>query len=148
MTGASVSAKERERLVSSCHAEVEANHQWEDRRVFYCTPQTLDNDLKRGAVDPRDIVLAVFGGFLMWYETNPPDEAHKASGSYAYTTILAYITAHHPFFRVLALTATPGGDVPKVQGVVDALHISRIEIREAEAPEIRKYMNEKVRGCL
>lgn len=34
--------------------------------------------------------------------------------------------------------------MPKVQGVVDALHISRIEIREAEAPEIRKYMNEKV----
>ncbi|TXT12930.1 hypothetical protein VHUM_01331 [Vanrija humicola] len=118
MTGASVSAKERARL-------------WDQRRVFYCTPQTLDNDLKRGAVDPRDIVLAVF------------DEAHKASGSYAYTTILAYITAHHPYFRVLALTATPGGDVPKVQGVVDALHISRIEIREAEAPEIRKYMNEK-----
>ncbi|WWC65008.1 uncharacterized protein I303_107622 [Kwoniella dejecticola CBS 10117] len=118
MTGSSVSGKERARL-------------WEDRRVFYCTPQTLDNDLKKGSVDPRDIVLAVF------------DEAHKASGSYAYTTILAYITAHHPFFRVLALTATPGADVPKVQNVVDALHISRIEIREAEAPEIRKYMNEK-----
>lgn len=73
-----------------------------------------------------------------------PDEAHKASGSYAYTTILAYMTARHPYFRVLALTATPGKDVPTVQGVVDALHISRIEIREAEAPEIRKYQNEKV----
>lgn len=72
------------------------------------------------------------------------DEAHKASGSYAYTTILAYLTAHHPFFRVLALTATPGADVLRVQAVVDALHISRIEIREAEAPEIRKYLNEKV----
>ncbi|RXK39401.1 hypothetical protein M231_03354 [Tremella mesenterica] len=118
MTGQSVSAKERTRM-------------WEERRVFYCTPQTLDNDLKRGAVDPRDIVLAVF------------DEAHKASGSYAYTTILAYLTAHHPYFRVLALTATPGADVERVQAVVDALHISRIEIREAEAPEIRKYMNEK-----
>jgi len=34
--------------------------------------------------------------------------------------------------------------VPRVQAVVDALHISRIEIREAEAPEIKKYMNEKV----
>ena len=45
---------------------------------------------------------------------------------------------------MLALTATPGADVQRVQAVVDALHISRIEIREAEAPEIRKYMNEKV----
>lgn len=90
------------------------------------------NDLQTGRLDPRDIVLAVF------------DEAHKASGSYAYTTILAYLTAHQPHFRVLALTATPGADVPKVQGVVDALHISRIEIREAEDPAISKYMNEKV----
>lgn len=73
------------------------------------------------------------------------DEAHKASGNYAYSTILAYITAHHPYFRVLALTATPGSTVERVQDVVEALHISRIEIREAEAPEIRKYMNDKVR---
>jgi ATP-dependent DNA helicase MPH1 len=57
---------------------------------------------------------------------------------------LAYITAQNPYFRVLALTATPGNDVVKVQAVVDALHISRIEIREAEAPDISKYMNEKV----
>lgn len=35
--------------------------QWDERRVFYCTPQTLDNDLKKGSVDPKDIVLAVFG---------------------------------------------------------------------------------------
>ena len=39
----------------------ELTSQWAERRVFYCTPQTLDNDLKSGAVDPRDIVLAVFG---------------------------------------------------------------------------------------
>ncbi|GMK56457.1 hypothetical protein CspeluHIS016_0302970 [Cutaneotrichosporon spelunceum] len=118
MTGQSMPAKKRDGM-------------WDERRVFYCTPQTLDNDLRRGAVDPRDIILAVF------------DEAHKASGSFAYTTILALITAQNPFFRVLALTATPGNDVPKVQGVVDALHISRIEIREAESPEVRQYMNEK-----
>lgn len=39
--------------------------QWDERRVFYCTPQTLDNDLKKGSVDPRDIVLAVFGALLV-----------------------------------------------------------------------------------
>lgn len=48
-----------------------------------------------------------------------------------------------PFFRVLALTATPGNTVEKVQGVVDGLHISRIEIREAESPEVTQYTNEK-----
>lgn len=34
---------------------------WQEKRVFYCTPQTLMNDLAQRAVDPRDIVLAVFG---------------------------------------------------------------------------------------
>ena len=48
MTGSSVSAAQRAKM-------------WASRRVFYCTPQTLDNDLKNGSVDPRDIVLAVFG---------------------------------------------------------------------------------------
>lgn len=102
--------------------------------------------MKNGAVDPRDIVLVVLGTFLLTYWATANhllDEAHKATGNYAYTTIVAYLTAHHPYFRVLALTATPGADVEKVQNVVDALHISRIEIREAEAPEIRKYMNTK-----
>lgn len=71
------------------------------------------------------------------------DEAHKASGSFAYTTVIARITAVSPYFRVLALTATPGNTVEKVQGVVDSLHISRIEIREAESNEVTQYMNEK-----
>ena len=48
MTGSSVSASQRAKM-------------WDSRRVFYCTPQTLDNDLKNGSVDPKDIVLAVFG---------------------------------------------------------------------------------------
>ena len=51
MTGSSVSAGQRAK-------------KWEERRVFYCTPQTLDNDLKNGSIDPRDIVLAVFGEYL------------------------------------------------------------------------------------
>ena len=48
MTGSSTSASQRAK-------------KWDERRVFYCTPQTLDNDLKNGSIDPRDIVLAVFG---------------------------------------------------------------------------------------
>lgn len=53
--------------------------------------------------------------------------------------------ANHPHFRVVALTATPGRTPEKVQEIVDNLHISHIEIREAEAPEISRYMYKKVR---
>lgn len=52
--------------------------------------------------------------------------------------------ANHPHFRVVALTATPGRTPEKVQEIVDNLHISHIEIREAEAPEISRYMYKKV----
>lgn len=48
MTGSSLPASQRAKL-------------WQEKRVFYCTPQTLDNDLKNKSVDPLDIVLAVFG---------------------------------------------------------------------------------------
>lgn len=35
--------------------------QWEEKRVFYMTPQTLMNDLKTNNCDPGDIVLLVIG---------------------------------------------------------------------------------------
>ena len=56
---------------------------------------------------------------------------------------ISYLQAVHPYFRIVALTATPGRTTEKVQEVVDKLHISRIEIREAESPDIAKYMFKK-----
>lgn len=35
--------------------------QWQDKRVFYMTPQTLMNDLRNETCDCRDIVLLVVG---------------------------------------------------------------------------------------
>ena len=64
MTGSSVSAAQRAKM-------------WASRRVFYCTPQTLDNDLKNGSVDPRDIVLAVFGMSIDPTERYSADEQMK-----------------------------------------------------------------------
>lgn len=71
------------------------------------------------------------------------DEAHKATGNHSYVQCISYLMANHPHFRVVALTATPGRTPDKVQEIVDNLHISHIEIREAEAPEISRYMYKK-----
>lgn len=43
---------------------------WDKRRVFYCTPQTVKNDLFKGRLDPSQVILMVV------------DEAHKATGDY------------------------------------------------------------------
>lgn len=91
---------------------------WKDRRVFYCTPQTVTNDLKSGRLDASKVVLVVV------------DEAHRASGDYAYCTIVRYLMAKNPHFRLLALTATPGSKSETVQAVIDNLHVSVARISD------------------
>ncbi|KZV77669.1 P-loop containing nucleoside triphosphate hydrolase protein [Peniophora sp. CONT] len=104
---------------------------WQKKRVFYMTPQTLQNDLKNGNCDPSDIVLLVI------------DEAHRATGEYAYATVVRHLMAMNPYFRVLALSATPGGTIEAVQNVIDSLHISHIECRHEENLDIARYMKTK-----
>ncbi|KAM0746887.1 P-loop containing nucleoside triphosphate hydrolase protein [Meredithblackwellia eburnea MCA 4105] len=104
---------------------------WASKKVVYCTPQTLENDLRKGRLDPRDISLVVV------------DEAHRASGDYAYVGVVRFIMSRNPHFRVLALTATPGSKGEKVQDVIDALHIGKIEVRTDESFDIRQYMHTK-----
>ncbi|KAI9720066.1 MAG: hypothetical protein M1812_003193 [Candelaria pacifica] len=103
--------------------------EWLDKRVFFMTPQTLINDLKTGCCDPKKIVLVVV------------DEAHRATGGYAYVEVINFIQRFNTSFRVLALTATPGATVEAVQQVIDGLNISRVEIRTEESIDIRQYVH-------
>jgi ATP-dependent DNA helicase MPH1 len=74
------------------------------------------------------------------------DEAHKGAGDLrGYANVVRFLMAKNPHFRVLALTATPGGTPEAVQAIVDSLHISRIEIRDEQSLDIRSYVYEKVR---
>lgn len=103
--------------------------EWRSKRVFFMTPQTLANDLKSGIADPKRIVLLVV------------DEAHRATGGYAYVEVVKFLQRFNTSFRVLALTATPGASVESVQEVIDSLGISRIEIRTEESLDIRQYVH-------
>lgn len=103
--------------------------EWQAKRVFFMTPQTLINDLKTGIADPKRIVLLVV------------DEAHRATGGYAYVEVVKFIRRYNQSFRVLALTATPGSTVESVQAVIDGLDISRVEIRTENSIDIREYVH-------
>ncbi|MCJ1290070.1 3'-5' DNA helicase [Xylographa carneopallida] len=103
--------------------------EWQTKRVFFMTPQTIVNDLKSGIADPKKIVLLVV------------DEAHRATGSYAYVEVVQFLRRFNTSFRVLALTATPGASVEAVQEVIDGLGISRVEIRTEESLDIRQYVH-------
>ncbi|EFR03054.1 helicase domain-containing protein [Nannizzia gypsea CBS 118893] len=105
--------------------------EWQSKRVFFMTPQTLINDLKTGIADPKRVVLLVV------------DEAHRATGAYVYVEVVKFIQRFNTSFRVLALTATPGSTVDTVQEVIDGLNISRVEIRTENSLDIREYVHAK-----
>ena len=55
--------------------------------------------------------------------------------------------AKNPYFRILALTATPGGNKEAVQTLIDGLHISHIEIRDER--DLAHYNHDKAcAGCM
>ena len=111
-------------------AVTERKRLWSAKRVFYCTPQVLDNDLKNGIVDIKRITCVVV------------DECHRAQGDYAYTTLLKQLrTAHRPF-RVLGLSAISETDMEKVQTVILNLDINAISIRSRDDPDVGKYLKQ------
>ena len=126
--------------------------QWEEKRVLYMTPQTLRNDLVNKLGDPMDIVLLVIGKRVLLpcktcILSCLLDEAHKGTGDYAYAQVVRYLMQKNPHFRILALTATPGNKPETVQEIVDALHITHIEIRDENSSDLKKYVYEKVQSC-
>lgn len=105
--------------------------EWDKRRVFFMTPQTLLNDLSHGYADPKSICLIVI------------DEAHRAVGEYAYAKVAKLIRRFSKSFRVLALTATPGSKIETVQEIIDNLGISHCEIRTEDSIDIRQYVHDR-----
>ncbi|CAO3591922.1 unnamed protein product [Absidia cylindrospora] len=100
---------------------------WAKGRIFFCTPQVVDNDLTNGICPSHKVALLVV------------DEAHKATGNYAYTNVIEKLGRIHSHFRVLALSATPGSTVDKVQAVVNNLRINTIEVRTEESMDVQEF---------
>ena len=104
---------------------------WRDKRLFFCTPQTMENDLRDGVCPAHDVVCLVI------------DEAHRAKGNHAYCGVVKQLWDRDVQFRTLALTATPGHDVAEVQSVVRALAIGRIDFRSDQDEDVRKHTHKR-----
>lgn len=68
------------------------------------------------------------------------DEAHRATGNYAYCTSIRHMIEKNCVFRVLALSATPGSDTKGVQNVVNNILIEKVEIRTEMSMDIQSYI--------
>ncbi|XP_015282137.1 PREDICTED: Fanconi anemia group M protein [Gekko japonicus] len=105
---------------------------WQNRRVFFLTPQIMVNDLSRGMCPAAEVKCLVI------------DEAHKALGNHAYCQVVKELCKYTQQFRILALSATPGSDTKAVQQVISNLLISHIELCSEDSPEIQPYSYERL----
>ena len=104
---------------------------WNDKRVFYLTPQVMMNDLQRGACPALQVKCLVV------------DEAHKALGNHAYCQVVKELSRSGSEFRVVALSATPGSDLKAVQHVLTNLMISHVELRTEESLDVQKFTHRR-----
>jgi Fanconi anemia group M protein len=138
---------------------------WKTKRVFYCTPQTVQKDLLGacGSWNPNETSNnnnsndANGNASSENPETDPEtalafsrvvclvlDEAHKATGDYAYTKVVDLLEkAAGAKFRIVGLSATPGTSIRAIQGVIEALRSCKIEARTDSDPSVAPYLHQK-----
>ncbi|MFO7710698.1 MAG: DEAD/DEAH box helicase [Candidatus Woesearchaeota archaeon] len=103
---------------------------WQEANIIFSTPQGLENDIISSRIDLKDVSLLGV------------DEAHRAVGDYAYVWIAKMYTRTARYPRILALTASPGGDQEKIKEVCENLHIEDIEIRTYDDEDVKPYVQE------
>ncbi len=100
-------------------------------KFIFVTPQTLLNDLLSQRTTLNDVCLMIF------------DEAHRAVGRYPYVMLakLYMQSAENPL--ILALTASPGDSLEKIEEIKKNLFIKYIEARDERSFDVRPYVKRK-----
>jgi ERCC4-related helicase len=99
---------------------------WKEKRIFFATPQVVENDLIANEIPTEEFSLTIF------------DEAHRATGEYSYVFINQKMNSHK-----LALTASPGGSKEKIMDVADNLDMTNFEVRTEDDPDVEPYIQKK-----
>src|SRR3989344_2475287 len=103
---------------------------WQTAQVIFSTPQGLENDIISKKINLEEVSLLGV------------DEAHRAVGNYAYVFVAKQFMKLSQFPRIIALTASPGSDMEKIQEVCRNLFIEDIEVRTDEDPDVKPYIQE------
>jgi ERCC4-related helicase len=102
---------------------------WDAADLVFATPEIVQNDLAADRYTLHEVSLLIF------------DEAHHAVGKYVYVPIAERYRGERPRDgRVLGLTASPGGKDERIEEVVQALGVRRIEARSREDPGVVEYV--------
>ncbi|MBN1645203.1 DEAD/DEAH box helicase [Candidatus Woesearchaeota archaeon] len=117
-------------LFTGCVAPKKRQLLWNDSQLVFSTPQGLVNDIVSGRIDLKDVSLLIV------------DEAHRAVGSYDYVFIAKQFNKKASFPKILALTASPGSDLQKIEEVCKNLFIESVEIRTDSDPDVKPYIQD------
>ncbi|XP_070164974.1 DEAD-box ATP-dependent DNA helicase Fancm [Polyergus mexicanus] len=104
---------------------------WCKKRIIFATPQVFHNDLEK-AIVPSHLVKCVV-----------VDEAHKALGKHSYCECIRILYTQNQYFRILALSATPGNRMDNVHEIIQNLRISHLELRDETSIDIMPYVNKR-----
>ncbi|HLD85512.1 MAG TPA: DEAD/DEAH box helicase [archaeon] len=96
--------------------------------IVFSTPQTIENDLQKNVLTLKDFSLCIF------------DEAHRCIGNYAYTYIAKAYMAQCPDPLILALTASPGSELQKINMIKDNLFIKNVAIKTRDDADVKPYV--------
>ncbi|XP_053966304.1 uncharacterized protein LOC128868344 isoform X1 [Anastrepha ludens] len=114
---------------------------WSEKRVFFATPQVVQSDIN--GVDESSTRRKDLNFPFDQVKLIVVDEAHRAKGRYAYIEVVQAIKQRNNYFRVLALSATPGRTIEDVAEVVYNLLISHIEVRCDTSVDVLPYVHKR-----
>ena len=101
---------------------------WKEAQIIISTPQGLENDIINSRIDLKEVSLLIF------------DEAHHATGEYAYVWIANQYDKTSSSAKILALTASPGSDMETVKEVTTNLKIEKVEVRTEKDADVKPYV--------
>jgi len=100
---------------------------WNENRIIFATPQTIENDLLRG-LSLENVSLIIF------------DECHRAVGNYSYVNIAREYMKTARNKLILGLTASPSSDNEIVNEICSNLFIERIEAKTDHDIDVKPYI--------
>ncbi len=122
--------KDRMVVLSGLVSPKKREELYKKNNIFFSTPQTINNDLINKTLSLKEFSLMVC------------DEAHRATGDYAYVWLAEQYEKQARAPRILALTASPGSETEAIAEVTKNLHIEKIEVRTEQDHDVKPYLHE------
>lgn len=99
---------------------------YEENNFIFSTPQLIENDIINNLINIKDFSLIIF------------DEAHRATGNYAYKFIAEEFNKKN--VNILALTASPGTSIEQITEVIENLKIEYVEVKKYDDFDVKPYV--------